>query len=215
MHVPCHLCLVACIMHITNRMINQSVVYWHCQHSMRQRLCNGTVSVCLSHLLTAAAAYLLLWARRAEVSTTAAQPTLSSNCEQHHAVSWRRKLNTDLFHCKSAVLVITYKSNYTYIILTAHENEPNNTNYKKYVSLVKQSILCVMWSYHSLMLNTCVWYLLVTWLTDMKLSSILPIGADGNDVLSKVNGCSTVENTLFLNSFSSNVTFWQHNNTAL
>ena len=30
--------------------------YWHCQHSMRQGLCNGTVSICLSHLLTIAAA---------------------------------------------------------------------------------------------------------------------------------------------------------------
>jgi len=41
------------------------------------------------------------------------------------------------------------------------------------------------------------------------------MGTDGNDVWSKVNGCSTVVNTVLLNSFSSNVTFWLHNTIDL
>ena len=81
--------------------------YWHCSHSMRQGLCNGTVSVCLFRLSTAAAA---CWApccqeisidsggRQAPSSSGAAARGCSSKCEQCHVDSRRRKLKTRLVH---------------------------------------------------------------------------------------------------------------------
>ena len=67
-------------------------VFCHCLHSMQQVLCN--------RLLRATVAGLLLWAQQVGNidqhlhSLTA----FSSKCEQCHDVSWRRKLNTNLYN---------------------------------------------------------------------------------------------------------------------
>jgi len=94
--------IILCISCLMCARIN--AFYWHCSHSMRQRLCNGVTvrcpSVCLSvcRPLQAAAAGLLLWTRRAGYrsialatrrrSRTAHSSTpFSSKCEQCHVVS--------------------------------------------------------------------------------------------------------------------------------
>jgi len=43
------------------------------------------------------------------------------------------------------------------------------------------------------------------------LDGIVPMGVAGNGDRSKVNGCSTVVKTSFMNKSSSNVAFWWHN----
>jgi len=76
----------------------------HCSHSMRQALCNGTVSVRLSvRLSTAAAACrrrVCCWAPRLQRTSIdsggRSSSAVSSKCEQCRVVSRRRKLNTDL-----------------------------------------------------------------------------------------------------------------------
>jgi len=57
-------------------------------------------SVCLSHQSTAAAAcgeFAAVGPAGGRYRSIAARPALSSKCDQCHVVSWRTKLNTDLF----------------------------------------------------------------------------------------------------------------------
>jgi len=83
--------------------IGRSVNYWHCSHSKRQSLCNGTVSVRLSVLsINRCVAGLLLRARRAadidrQHRAAHTSTVFISRREQCHVASRRRKLNTDLF----------------------------------------------------------------------------------------------------------------------
>jgi len=79
---------------------------WLSLHSVQSGLCVtvGCLSVCcIRCMLLHRVCCCGPGGRR--YRSIAARPALSSNCEQCHAVSWPRKLNTDLLNCKYCIML--------------------------------------------------------------------------------------------------------------